>query len=166
MLPKIFRKCFYSAYLCCFISGLALLLTPVADPDSSGFIKVFSICLAILFWIGVISEIFLFNLANKKRLKIEEEIKKRNGRVLTGMSIGLISFFKYPEGTVFDVAVFVTAVAFVLTIVFNANDWLFSCSLALLYISINSHCFFNGKNFGYVKQFNKYIKKQGAKENE
>lgn len=151
----------------CFVSGLSLVFIPLVDLEGTATQKFFAILLALLFWLGLISETVFFVLANRKCNVIEERLVRESGKSFKGARIGAISFFTCREAAVADILSGLSAIAVIVFIVFNiSNDWLFTCATVILFFSFNLHCFLNGKNYKYIKEYQKYLKRQGAKKDE
>ncbi|MBR6780404.1 MAG: hypothetical protein IKM24_05235 [Clostridia bacterium] len=151
----------------CLISGLAFGLIPLVEPDSSVLHRVLSILIALLFWLGLICEFVFFAIANKCCKMIEAKLVQKRRKSFTKSRAGIITFFSSPEATVVDVFAFITLIAFVLMIVLQVSaEWLIVLVAVLFYYSFTMHCFLNGKNYKYLKEFQKYFKKQGDKKDE
>lgn len=151
----------------CVVAGLSLFFIPMVDMVSSSSQRIFSTILAILFYLGLITEIMFFILATKQCNVIEERLIKIGSKSFRGARIGVISFFTCREAMIVDILTVVLLVLMILLIVLKVtNDWLFVIVAVLFFFSFNLHCFLNGKNYKYLKEIKKFIKKQGAKKDE
>lgn len=163
---KILKK--YQSFLCisvigCLISGLSLLFIPMVDLEGTTQQKIFALILAALFWIGMIVEIVFFVLADKQCNMIEDRLIKEGSKSFKGTKIGVISFFTCKEAMVADVLTGLSLIAIILMIILKVtNDWLFVIVAVIFFFSFNLHCFLNGRNYKYIKEIKKFIKKQGA----
>lgn len=163
---KILKK--YQHFLCisgigCLIAGLSLLFIPMVDLEGTTQQKIFALILAALFWIGMIVEIVFFVLADKQCNMIEDRLIKEGSKSFKGTKIGVISFFTCKEAMVADVLTGLSLIAIILMIILKVtNDWLFVIVAVIFFFSFNLHCFLNGRNYKYIKEIKKFIKKQGA----
>ena len=151
----------------CLIAGLSLLFIPMVDLEGTTQQKIFALILAAMFWTGLIVEIVFFVLANKQCNVIEERLIKKGSKSFKGTKIGVISYFTCREAMIADVlAAFSLLTMIVLIILKFTNDWLFVIVAVVFFFSFNLHCFLNGRNYKYLKEIQKFIKKQGAKKDE
>lgn len=151
----------------CFIAGISLVFIPMVDLEGTTAQKIFAVMIALLFWSGLATEIVFFVLANKKCNEIEERLVKKGSKSFKGAKLGVISFFQYREAMVADVLAALTLIIMVLLIALKVtNDWLFVIIAVIFFYSFNLHCFLNGRNYKYLKEIQKFIKKQGAKKDE
>lgn len=163
---KILKK--YQNFICisgigCLVAGLSLLFIPMVDLEGTPAQKIFALILAILFWIGLIAEIVFFVLADKQCNMIEDRLIKEGSKSFKGTKIGVISFFTCKEAMVADVLTGLSLIAIILMIILKVtNDWLFVIVAVIFFFSFNLHCFLNGRNYKYIKEIKKFIKKQGA----
>ena len=160
---KKYQKLLSISWLGCGLAGLSLLFIPIVDSDGTSTQKVFAILLAALFWIGLIAEIVFFVLADKQCNMIEDRLIKEGSKSFKGTKIGVISFFTCKEAMVADVLTGLSLIAIILMIILKVtNDWLFVIVAVIFFFSFNLHCFLNGRNYKYIKEIKKFIKKQGA----
>lgn len=164
---KILKK--YQSFICisgigCLTAGISLLFIPMVDLEGTTIQKVLALIVAGLFWIGLIVEIVFFVLANKQCNLIEERLIKKGSKSFKGTKNGAISFFTCKEAMIADVLAGLSLLALILLIVLKfTNDWLFVIIAVIFFFSFNMHCFLNGRNYKYLKEIQKFIKKQGAK---
>lgn len=162
-----YRTLFVISGIGCLISGISFILMPLVDLNGTTVQKVFAIVTALLFWLGLITEILFFILANKQCNLIEETLIKKGSKSFKKTKIGLIAFFSCREAIVVDILMLISLIALIIFVVFKVtNDWLFTIFMVVLFFSFNLHCFFNGKNYKYLKEIQKFLKKQGAKKDE
>lgn len=151
----------------CIISGISLIFIPLVDLNGSAAQRVFAMIVAALFWLGLVTEIVFFILANKQSKTIENRLTKKSGKSFKNAPIGIISFLQCREAMVADIISAISLIVLIMLINFKvSNDWLFVCFAVTFFLSFNMHCFFNGKNYKYLKEYKKYLKKQGAKKDE
>ncbi len=151
----------------CLVAGLSLAFIPLVDLDGSVVQKTFAIVVALLFWLGLITEIVFFVLANKQCSVIEERLIKKGSKSFNDTKIGVISFFTCREAMIADILSAITLIVVILMIAFKVtSDWLFIIFAVILFFSFNLHCFLNGKNYKYLKEIQKFMKEQGAKKDE
>lgn len=151
----------------CLISGISLIFIPLVDLSGSTSQKVFAMIVAAVFWLGLVTEIVFFILANRQCKAIEKGLTKKNGKSFKNAPVGVISFFQCREAMVADIISALSLVVLIMLIIFNvSNDWIFVCFAVTFFLSFNIHCFLNGKNYKYLKEYKKYLKKQGAKKDE
>lgn len=162
----------FKNYLCmsgigCLVAGAALAFIPLVDLNGSSAQRIFALIVAAVFWLGFTAEIIFFVFANNQCRKMENSLNKNHENTFKGLKPGIISFFKCREAAVADILSALSAIAVIVLIVLNiSNDWLFTCVAVILFFSFNLHCFLNGKNYKYIKEYQKYLKKQGAKKDE
>lgn len=152
----------------CFIAGFSLCFLPFVQPYVSSENIAMSVIPAIILWTGLIVETIFFGFANMNCKAIEKKLILKGSKSFKGMKPGIIVFFSCKEAVVTDILFIISSIAVVWAVVANVtNDWLFVSFMEVFFFSFNLHCFFNGKNYKYLKEIQKYNKrKQGAKEDE
>ncbi len=151
----------------CGMSALALAIMPFITLDGSAVQKGVATVIALMFWLGLVGEILFFVLADKQCKMIEQRLIKKRRRSFKDVRIGIISFFTEPEAVVADAIAILSLIALILLSVLQVtNEGLMIAVLVTFYISFHLHCFLNGKNYKYLKEFQKYFKKQGDKKDE
>lgn len=164
---KKYQNLLFLSWLGCGVAGISILFIPFVDLEGTSAQKAFAILLAALFWLGLIAEVVFFVLANKECNVIEDRLIKKGSKSFKGSKIGVISFFTCREAMVADVLAGLSLIAIILMIILKVtNDWLFVIVAVIFFFSFNMHCFLNGRNYKYLKEIKKFIKKQGAKKDE
>jgi len=151
MLKKKILGSFGIANISVTVSALALCLIPLCSTDSKAAAdRVFSIAVAAVFWLGVIvSQIFIW-ICNAERKKYMYE---NNEDVNVG-SIGILSFAKNKWGIVTDITFFVSAVAVIALYLARINNmWINIIAIAIMFLSFQYHCFWNGRIFCCIQGF-------------
>ena len=164
---KKYQNFLYLSGIGCLVAGISLVFIPLVDLSGTSAQKVFALVLALLFWLGILCEILFFVLANKQCNIIEDRLIQKGSKSFKGKKIGLISFFSCREAIAADVLSIISLAAVILLIIFKAtNEWLFIVIAAIFFFSFNLHCFLNGRNYKYLREIQKFFKKQGAKKDE
>lgn len=161
-------KLFFSlSFICFIISGISILCVPITNVYGTGISKVMVYIVACVFWIGIIGEFVFFNKANSLRRILERKSRSKNTTISSNTGIGVVSFFKNREAKICDVILFISVALFAFLSVFKIDiEWLIIISAALLFLSFNLHCFFNGKNYRYIKSYINYTDSEEHQENE
>lgn len=155
------------ASLCaCFVSAVSLAVIPFSDLDTAGVPRVLAYVAAAVFWTGLIIEIIFFIPAHRSCSNIEKTLEQNGRRTLKNQKPGLITFFSCKEACVVDILCVVSLLTAAVMIIFNLNYSFFTAVIIVFIISFNLHCFFNGKNYKYLKEIQKFIRSQGAKKDE
>ena len=103
-------------------------------------------------WVSLIASQVIFWLANKIR-------KTNDDKDLRGM--GAFRFFSSREAGCADGALILSVVwVTYMAVSLPTNKILVTTAVALLYMSLNFHCMFNGINYRYVKKFCKGVQKK------
>lgn len=127
----------------CF-SGAALFSIYIIDGTDEPVYVTYSLIVASVFWISVISKwifVLLASYCRKKNFKKYSFSKKR-------VSFGIISFFKTKIGIVFDILLMLSVIAFLIMLICEMNKiWQIIPVLTVLYTSLNLHSIFNGINY-------------------
>ena len=162
-----FNRLFWLAIICCALSGMVLCCIPFINLNGSSTQKTNLYIFGGLFWIGIILEQLFFWRTNSLRKKAEGENGENTYSLSSKSRIGIFSFFQNIEAIICDIVLILSAVLVVLSVVLQIKEqWLIIVSIVLLFLSLNLHCFFNGKNYLYKKEYNKYIDSEEYKENE
>ncbi len=155
------------ASLCaCFVSAVSLAVIPFSDLDTTGVSRVLAYVSAAVFWAGLSAEIIFYILAHRSCSSIEKVLEQNGSKTLKNQRMGLITFFSCKEACVVDILCIVSLLTAAIMIIFNLNYSFFTVVLIAFIISFNLHCFFNGKNYKYLKEIQKFIRSQGAKKDE
>lgn len=149
--------------LICSLIGALMLFSIVFLNGSGKFYQVSSYIIGGLFWLSIVAEQILFWIANAERKRAEKRMNQK--LVRRQMSIGILSFFKTREARFADIILFISAIAMALLIWLKVtNSCLVITTLSILFLSFNLHCFLNGKNFRFIKAYNKNC--EGEKKDE
>lgn len=151
-------KLFFSlSFICFIISGISILCAPITNVYGNGISKVMVYVVACVFWIGIICGFVLFFKADSLRKVIGRKNRRNNIVISSGSRIGAISFFRNKEAGVSDAFLFASVILFAILTIFRIEiEWLIIISAALLFLSFSLHCFFNGKNYRYIKSYINY----------
>lgn len=151
-------KLFFSlSFICFIISGISILCVPITNVYGNGISKVMVYVVACVFWIGIICGFVLFFKADSLRKVIGRKNRRNNIVISSGSRIGAISFFRNKEAGVSDAFLFASVILFAILTIFRIEiEWLIIISAALLFLSFSLHCFFNGKNYRYIKSYINY----------
>ena len=129
----------------------------ITNVYGNGISKVMVYVVACVFWIGIICGFVLFFKADSLRKVIGRKNRRNNIVISSGSRIGAISFFRNKEAGVSDAFLFASAILLAILTIFRIEiEWLIIISAALLFISFSLHCFFNGKNYRYIKSYINY----------
>lgn len=113
---------------------------------------VLKIVFPLIFWIGLILEQVFISQANKMRLELEKEDKRKQPR----LKPGVISIFQTEEGAKADITFAVSFLILIILMIFdigtNVLQYIF---IFLSVLTFRMHCILNGKNFRYKKFFSK-----------
>lgn len=144
-------------------SPLSLILVLFIDLDGGILDRVLSYMIAGIFWLGIIAGVLFLTLTIKEKNYAVKKIKKRGNRVRKFKNIGIISFFRNNIASVADIFLLLMIILLIVLIIFKVNiEWLVILNIVFLYLSIILHSFFNGKNYRYIKYFEKIT--ENAKE--
>lgn len=165
-LLKNFQRYLFMSGIGCFIAGVALCLIPVFDTYLMKYGSFFSVLPAIMFWLGIIIEAIFSVLAYMNCNAIEKVLIRQGKKTFHGTKPGIIRFFTCKEAVITDIVFIVSFIAVILSVVFNiVNDWIFIIAVLMLFFSFNLHCFFNGKNYKYLKEIRKFSKNKEREKN-
>ena len=157
MLIKKYKLFFSLSFICFIISGISILCVPITNVYGNGISKVMVYVVACVFWIGIICGFVLFFKADSLRKVIWRKYRRNNIVISSGSRIGAISFFRNKEAGVSDAFLFASVILFAILTIFRIEiEWLIIISAALLFLSFSLHCFFNGKNYRYIKSYINY----------
>ena len=137
---KKFRLYFWLSVICVWVETIALLSVPFLNHiQSQNTNQLISYVVAGIFWLGMIMEqIFLWSAnAQRKRLNNSSEFP-----------IGLISFWKTTNGKIADIILIISILLIViLNLLKVSTGWIVLFSILILFLSIQLHCFYNGRNY-------------------
>lgn len=136
------------------LASLVLLLIPL---NSGGERNVLLILTGAFFWlIFIISQVSFWQ-ANNLRKTILKCSKKRKVKKPDD-SLGIISFCKNKPACIADGILIISVIILVIVLCFNMkNPWLIITDVSFLFLSFNLHCMLNGRNFQYIRCFEKSI---------
>ena len=166
MILKKFRRCYYFSIIGYSLSAVSLLGIPLSDFEGNFFEKIIPYFVAVVFWAGLITGTVFFINANGYCKRIEKKLKKNNFLTYRPR-MGIISFFSNKEAGIFDCIFIISALAvIIMAIVDIQNEWLTIICLICMFLSFLLHSFFNGKNYLYIKAYEKFLNQKERKENE
>lgn len=146
------------------LSSVALVLVPFRNSLGEEQQKGFSVFIAIMFWGSLILEQYFFWISNTGRKKIQS--RAFGGRKIVKSSVGIITFGSNKEARASDLSFIIAVVIMFLLIMFQIqNNWAVMIALAVLLLSFNLHCIFNGTTYRYIKAFHKIKKEPKRHEN-
>ncbi len=166
MLIKKFKRYFILSLLFPVVSSISVGFIPLIRINCYGGVRLSTYAIGGIFWFGVIFEQVFFWKANFLRKQIEKQLIKKKGFICSNNHVGIISFFQNNEAKICDGILFIFIV---LTIIFYfikiKNEQVIISCVAILFLSINFHCFFNGKNYKCLKMYLKNVKDKEKNEN-
>lgn len=128
------------------ISLVSISALSVIDNDLAN--KGISITVGIMFWSSLIFEQIIFWQSVSLRKKSSRIPKDMNS-----FSIGLISFFSTGKGMIADIALIVSLVALVVILISGkSTSKLIYPLVAVIYLSFNLHCLYNGRHYRIIFQ--------------
>lgn len=120
------------------IGSLSFIFMPLSSRSSNTEFRLPVIINGAVFWISFICGYLTLILANK-------QCKKINGSISTG-KVGLFRFFSNKYAIVFDMLMIISFIALILMAIFGKSHYyIIFFILAILVLSINMHCIFNGR---------------------
>lgn len=164
MLKK-FRLLFDLSFGCFVCTCAVLLLIPFADFNGTGFQKAISYIIGIIFWLSLGAGFFLFLKANARRRTIEQKMNDAAKQYLDLPRVGVLMFFRNREAVITDVLFLISLV--LLTIVLAAritNGMINVAALFFTTLTFTGHSYANGRNYKYLVQYKKYLKKKKIQE--
>lgn len=125
--------------------------------------QVLSYFVAGVFWLSLIAGQVMFWKANAERSQIEKnhtkEIKYQK------KTIGLISFCRSPRGKIADIFLAASVIALLAIIILHkSTGWIILLVLAILFLSLQLHCFYNGRNYSFLSIYDKINKERKSDE--
>lgn len=145
--------------ICPLFSSLALICLIFVNSNRGGFHLIMSYIIGALLWLGPICEIVFLIMASSKRKYIESKMKTKLLR--DKCRPGIIVFFSSREALFCDIVFIISAIATVIIIAARiSRSHIVFPVLAVLYLSFNTHCFLNGKNYRFLKAYNKFVKER------
>lgn len=133
------------------VSSLSI-LTCIFIGENETLNTVLKMVFPLIFWVGLILEQLWIFQANKIRIELEKEDKRKKPR----LKPGIISIFQTEEGAKVDIAFAVSFLILIILMIFdigtNVLQYIF---IFLSVLTFRMHCILNGKNFRYKKFFSK-----------
>lgn len=143
------RRLFWFAVVFIFLMSVSILLMPIAVQMGEQDRKMTAL-IGIVFWLSAIAGYVLIVMANAERKRFI--FRKVDGNVKMNCRPGIAEFFTNIPATVFDVAMIMS---FLMFIVINFTDWRYEyisyVLLFLLVFSLHMHCLFNGRIYKATK---------------
>lgn len=137
-------------------SSLSLIFVLLIDLDGEILDRIFSYMVAAIFWLGILIGIVFLGFAIKQKNILIKKLKKNINRIPVFKNIGIISFFRNKFASVADVFLVLMIILLIVLVIFKVNiEWLIILNVVFLYFSVILHSFFNGKNYRYIKYFEK-----------
>ncbi len=146
---KIDKKLFKVSVASFAISALSMLFSIWGDYRGNNFEKTLALLISILFWGGLLFGTGLLVIVNAHRKNYEKHLKN-NGK--KKHHIGILTFFRNKTASIFDIAMFVLFVLFMVTVFVPAiNENVILITGPLFLFSVYMHALFNGVNFIYIR---------------
>lgn len=137
--PKIY---FFISTICVVVASIMISLIQFASVDGTKTQKIFSLVIAIVFWLSFACSQLFFWLIDFNRKKVGFG---------NGYKIGLISFFQNKEAKIADLSMIIFAFLVIILLFFRVDSgFIVTVSVALLFLSFIMHCYLNGKNYRYI----------------
>lgn len=145
--------------ICPLFSALALICLIFVNSNRGGFHLIMSYIIGVLLWLSPICEIVFLIMASSKRKYIESKMKTK--LLQDKCRPGIAVFFSSREALFCDVVFIISAIATIIIIAARiSRSYVVFPVLAVLYLSFNAHCFLNGKNYRFLKAYNKFVKER------
>lgn len=129
------KKYVYISVFCLQAASLAVIFSVFADYRSTGFQKIYSICISLLFWGGLAAGYILLVLFYSKNRK-----EKQKGLP------GILKFFSNRYAAAADTGFFICILLLVIfSLIKFEQAWVYSVLLGGLFFSFHMHCILNGK---------------------
>ena len=109
-----------------------------------------------IFWLGILVGVLFLILTIKQKNFVIKKLKQHGNRIRRFKNIGIISFFRNNIASVADIFLILMIILLIVLMIFKVNiEWLVILNIVFLYLSIILHSFLNGKNYRYIKYFEK-----------
>lgn len=136
-------------------------MVPFAGQASQGTVSFIVYLTAAVFWTGLIVGIGLFIKMSSLGKKIERQLRQNNQKTLESLRCGVLSFFRNKYAVIADLFMFLFIVLLIAVLIINRVSDIFCIFIVvMLFLSVVSHSFFNGKNFMYILKYEGYRKKK------
>lgn len=141
------RRYFRLAILFLIVNAVSLLSIMILGFITDITLKnIISYIIGISFWVSFFLTHIYFWLCDMKRRKINPN--KNNLK-----TIGIFSFFQNLYAKIADIGLFVFTIALIILIVFRIDIFEITIPvLAIFYLLVNLHCFYNGRNFRFIQR--------------
>lgn len=136
--------------------SISFLLMPLGSETSNGSLSVYTLVAGIMFWVslflGIVTQCVLSH--RRKMWYVIHRVR----RLRTGQKTGLVSFFENPFAAVADIALIITLIGLIITVVLaQGGEYLYYILISVLVFSFSMHCILNGKTFYHVTNQNKML---------
>lgn len=158
MLKK-FRLLFDLSVLSFILSGSALLLIPFAEINGEGLVKGLAYFIGAVFWSGIVFGAVFFVLTDRNRRKIENVLRSKKQNIPKIKKCGMLRFFKNKRAVSVDVIMILSAVVTVALLITRSTSYIGIGFAAVLFWTVVLHAFLNGKNYLYLNEYKRYLKK-------
>lgn len=149
------------------LSAAAICFIPLTNINGTQAERIAAYLIGALFWIGIVAEQISLWLMNLMRKSLERKLRRKNMPTFRDDRIGLIAFFRNNEARIVDVVLFTFVIATALLSILRIQaEWAVIACVGFTFLLFNLHCFLNGKNYKYIKFYEKYIGDKEQKENE
>lgn len=155
---------FRLAIACAWIGAIALFSIQFINVIQNERVnQVISYFIAGVFWLSLIAGQIIFWIANAERNQMEKKHKKRIKYQKSPM--GLISFCKSPRGKIADVILSISMITLLTIIILHKSTrWIILSVLSIVFLSFQLHCFYNGRNYRFIRAYDKISKEKKSDE--
>ena len=142
MIQKKYTRYFIAANIAILCSTAALMCIPICVVKAQGREKIFSVCVALVFWSGLFFSCF-FNW--RCNLMLKKYGKKSKKTKLVNRS-GILSFAENKYMLVIDIGMVIAVLFFAVILLIDIqNDWVVMTDIAMMFMTIGLHCVDSGK---------------------
>lgn len=154
-----FRMYFRLATTCVWLNAAALFSIQIFDLiENETAERVCSYLAAVVFWGSLAVELISLWMTNTCRSKLEQQY---GSEICKHQKPGYIAFMKSPRGRVADIAWIASfAVLLLLTVLQIYGGWLLMTVLSVFWLSLQLHCFYNGRNYCFLTALNNMNKEK------
>lgn len=152
---KKIRIYFNSSVLCIWFGTFSLLWIIFLHKihDESAY-KIVSYIIGAVFWLSLITGQVLFWLADTKRKRyIIDSNKLSESKNIC--KIGLLSFGVTSAGKITDIILLISVLVFIIFLFTGNNGNEMIALISVLFLVFQLHCLYNGRNYIFLKSYNK-----------
>ncbi len=142
-----------------FMLSISFLLMPIENKEDITSLSTTAFFAGIMFWVSVVLGIVtqvVISVKTKKWLA-SNNVKIKKGR--SSKKPGIISFFKNTLATIADIAMFISLLGLVISIIATQGiAYICYIFLALFVFTFSMHCILNGKSYYIISNKNKILR--------